>query len=265
LKGHPLERLQPWLATELELAPSDAKAADFELDWGPLPSDARLVLAGKLALPVKLKRVDEKSPVRLSLITSQVVPLLNARPDPAKTLRAEKDVELGPKQDAGELTLLVPADLSSPVYDVTVQAELLSADKRTVLATAVAPVKRLDALNPLSVRLAGPTPIPVTLSKTGAVVKLAGTIERAGGLTGDVTVSFTGLPTGAKAAAVIVKADKVDFTTNLVLAANTPAGEHKGFKLSATVVPDTRQPRIQLRSADVELELLVQPEATKAK
>ena len=56
LQGHPLERLQPWLATELALAATTAKTADFQVEWRSLPADARLVLAKKLVLPVKLTR-----------------------------------------------------------------------------------------------------------------------------------------------------------------------------------------------------------------
>ncbi|HEX3657168.1 MAG TPA: hypothetical protein VHV55_15250 [Pirellulales bacterium] len=264
LEGHPLARLQPWLATEMELAPSEAKAADLEIDWGPLPRDARLELTGKLVLPIKLKRADDKAPVRLSLITSQVVPLLRDRPDPAKTLRVEKAVELVANQNTGELTLLVPGELPGPVYDVTVQADLLAADKRTVLATAVAPVKRLDVLNPVTVELAGPTRIPVSLAQTGAVVKLAGKIQRRWGKTGDVTVSLAGLPTGARAAAVVVKSGNDDFITTLVLAAGTPEGEYKGLKLSATAVPDPKLRKVRIRSADTDLVLLVEPMAKKA-
>jgi len=41
-KGHPLERLQPWLATEFAVAPTSAKVADFSIDWKNLPADAGL-------------------------------------------------------------------------------------------------------------------------------------------------------------------------------------------------------------------------------
>ncbi|HEX5273237.1 MAG TPA: hypothetical protein VFW33_22225, partial [Gemmataceae bacterium] len=54
VKGHPLEQLQPWLATELPVAPTTANSAEFQVDWRGLPADAALVPAARLALPVKL-------------------------------------------------------------------------------------------------------------------------------------------------------------------------------------------------------------------
>src|SRR5262249_31010019 len=141
-KGHPLERLQPWLATELPLAPTTDKAADFQIDWRGLAADAGLVPAGKLVLPVKLTRPANPSTVRLTLVTAQ--PLgPNNQPDPNTSLRAEKPVELAATAKEGELTVLVPPQLPAPSYDVTVLAELLAADKRTVLGAAYAPVRRL--------------------------------------------------------------------------------------------------------------------------
>jgi hypothetical protein len=117
----------------------------------------------------------------------------------------------------------------------------------------------------VTVQLAGPTRIPVLLSKTGAAVKLAGKIQRRWGKTGDVTVSLTGLPTGARAAAVVVKSGDDDFMTNLVLAAGTSEGEYQGLKLSAIAVPDPKQRTVRIRSADTELMLLVESMAKTAK
>ena len=62
---------------------------------------------------------------------------MNNQPDPAKALRQEKPIEVAVNVPNGDVTLLVPPELSAPVYDVTVQAELLAADKK-VLATTYA-------------------------------------------------------------------------------------------------------------------------------
>ena len=71
IAGHALERLQPWLASEIGFAGSTAKGTDFQVDWRGLASDAGLVPAGKLLLPIKLVRPNGDSPVRLTLLTSQ--------------------------------------------------------------------------------------------------------------------------------------------------------------------------------------------------
>ena len=75
VKGHPLERLQPWLANEIALAPTNAKATEFVVDWASLPSDAALVPGSKLVLPIKTTRTNVKASVKLTLLTSQVTPI----------------------------------------------------------------------------------------------------------------------------------------------------------------------------------------------
>lgn len=262
IKGHPLERLQPWLATELALATINAKAGDFQIDWRGLPADAGLVPAGKLQLPVKVtKPAGGNGAVRLTLLTSQSRPVVNGQLDPNQSLRLEKPVELAAAATDGDLTVLVPPLLPAPVYDVTVQAELLSADKRTVLAVATAPVRRMTVNHQVVVRLEGSTRLETTLDpQKGATVKVSGAIERRAGLTGDVVLALVGLPAGVNATVPAVKADATAFTFNVVLPPGTPAGEI-GLKLSGTAAPDSKQPNIRVRSRDVDFTLVVRPPA----
>src|SRR5262249_22243271 len=140
---------------------------------------------------------------------------VNNQPDPNKSLRQEKPVELPVKVADGEIAIIVPAELASPVYDVTVQAELLDPAKKT-LATAYAPVKRMAVRMPLVVKLDGPNRIETAFDpKKGATLKLQGKIERIAGVKADVTLTLTGLPAGAKADAVTVKADATDFAVSV--------------------------------------------------
>ncbi len=258
VKGHPLERLQPWLATELPVAPIAAKAADFQVDWRGLPAAAGLVPAGKLPLPIKLTRPKSPSVVRLTLLTSQLPPLLNNQPDPNKALRQEKPIEVAATAVDGEITLLVPADMIAPAYDIAVEAELLSPDKRTALATAYTPVKRLPVKPSLIVKLDGSGRIEAKLdAKKGATIPLKGKVERREGLTSDVTLTLTGLPAGVRADPVTVKAAVNDFTINVILPPNTPVGEVKGLKLAGTAVPDAKQPNVRVKSREVEVTLVV--------
>jgi hypothetical protein len=259
VKGHPLERLQPWLATELPVAPTTALAAEFQVDWRGLPADAGLVPAGKLALPVKLTRPKSPSMVRLTLVTSQSPPLVNNQPDLNKTLRQEKPVEVAANAVDSELTLLVPGELSGPGYDVTVQADLLAADKRAVLATAFTPVKRLAVRQSLILTVEGTGRIEVKLDpKTGATVPVKGKVERREGLTGDVALTLIGLPPGARADAVTVKAGTSEFTINVVLPPNVLPGEIKGLKLFGTAASDPKQPNVRVSSRVVEVTVVAQ-------
>jgi hypothetical protein len=262
ISAHPLERLQPWLATEVALAPLAAQAAEFQIDWPSLPSDAGLVPAARLALPVKLVRPAGDPVVRLTLMTSQPPLLVNGQPDPNRSLRQEQPVELAANVNEGAITLLTPPELPAPFYDVTVQADLLKTDKRTVLATAYTPVRRLPVRMSLVVQLAGAAQVEAQLDpQKGATVVIAGKIERREGLTGDVVLGVTGLPAGARADAVTVKADATDFVVNVVLPANLAVGEYKGLKLSASGMPDPKQPNIRVKSRDVELALVVKAAA----
>jgi hypothetical protein len=260
LKGHPLERLQPWLATEFAVAPSDAKP-ELLIDWRSLPSDAALVPGTKLNLPVKVTRTNDKATVKLTLLTSQLTPLVNNQPDPNKALRQEKPVELPVKAGDGEVAILVPVELSAPMYDVTVQAELLAADKK-VLATAYAPVRHLAVRLPVVVKLTGPDRIETVLDpKKGAAVKITGKVERLTSVKGDVVLTLTGLPAGAKADAVTVKADASDFTVNVALPPTVAIGEMKSLKLTGSIAPDAKQPNVRVRSPEVDVTLVVQAPA----
>ncbi|WP_157369815.1 hypothetical protein [Zavarzinella formosa] len=260
VRSHPLEKIQPWLAGEFPVAFSSAKAAGFQIDWNNLPPDAGIVPAGKLNLPVKLTRTDVKSPVRLTLVTSQFVPLVNNQPDPAQSIRAEKPVELAANQNDGVMTILNPPVLNSPVYDVTVQADLLAADKRTVLATAFAPVRRMAMRLPIIIAVDGSPKLEATLdAKTGATVKIAGKIERKEGAVGDVIVTLIGFSPGATAAPVTVKAADTAFALNVVLPPNIAPGEFKELKLSASITPDPKQANVRVKSRDVDLTLTVKP------
>ena len=257
VKGHPLERLQPWLATEIALATSDAKPSDLAVDWRKLPADAVLVPGGKLALPITATRPGDKTTIKLTLLTSQATPVLNNAPDPNKALRQEKPIEMPVKTTDGEVTLLVPVELSAPVYDVTVQADLLDPAKK-VLATAYAPVRRMAVRMPIVVKLNGSDRIEAPFDpKKGTTLKLQGKVERLPGVKADVTLALTVLPAGAKSDAVTVKADASDFTLNVTLPPTVPAGEIKGVKLSGSFAPDAKVANIRVRSREVEVTLVL--------
>lgn len=262
VQGHPLARLQPWLAEEIALAPTIAKAADFQIDWRGMPTEARLIPGRKLALPVKVTGGADKAFVRLTLLTSQLPPRVNNQPDLNKTLRLEKAIELAPKKTDGDPLLLVPPELPADQYDVTVKAELLTPDKQRAMAVAYAPVRRLPVHVPLAVALDGSAKIEVTVDpKKGATLKLAGKVERREGLTGDVTITLTGLPVGARAETPPVKASASAFTLMIVLPPNTTAGEVRGLMLSGTAAADPKRGNVRVRSRDVEITLVIRAAA----
>jgi hypothetical protein len=229
-----------------------------------VPAEAAIVLGKKLPLPVKVARAVENSAVRFTLLTSQIAPLANNQPDLNKTLRLEKAVELGPKATDADAAMLVPPELPAPVYDICVHAELLTPDKKLVLASAYTPVRRMSVRNPLVVKLDGAARIETLLEASKeTTIKVAGKIERLEGLRGDVAVAITGLPAGARADTPTVKGDATAFSVNVVLPANTAAGEIRGVRLSASAAPDPKQANVRVRSREVELTLVVKAAAAK--
>jgi hypothetical protein len=260
-KGYALDRLQPWLAAEFAAAPTAGKA-DVAVEWAALPDAAALAPPFKLKLPVKVARPNPASPVRLTLLTSQNPPLANGQPDLAKTLRAEKAVELGAKADAGEVVALVPPELPADAYDLAVQADVLSADKQRVLATAFTPVRRLPVRLPVAVKLDGGAAVAATLDpKAATTVELKGELTRGADFKGEAVVALAGLPPGLAAAPVTVKAGETKFALKLTVPPATPPGEVRGLALSASAAPDPSQAAVRVKCRDVPLTLTLRPGA----
>jgi hypothetical protein len=260
LRGHALERLQPWLATELAIAPITAKVDEFAADFKNLPADKGLVPTVKLSLPVTVKRPDPNTIARLTLLTSQAPPMLNGQPNPGAAIRVERPIELGAKISDGEVPVLLPTDLPADSYDFAIQAEVLSADRRTVLATVFTPVRKLPVKLPVALKLSGPATIAATPdAKMPTTVEVAGQVERKDGFKDDVALAVTGLPPGLRADAVTVKAGTDKFTVKIVVPPGQMPGEIKGLKLNGTFAPDPKQAAQRIKSRDVELTLNIQP------
>jgi hypothetical protein len=255
--GHPLERLQPWLASEVALAPIAAKALDYQIDWKDLPADAGLVQAGKTSWQVKLVKPSEKVTAKLTLVTSQPPKLVNGQPDPNAVIRLEKAIEVPGKEMAATIPIIVPPELRGTVYDVTIEAEFLD-EKKQPLALAYAPIRRMAVRESLVVKLDGPNVLDVAIDpKAGVSYALKGKIERKEGLTGDVTLALANLPPGITAAPLAVKADKNDFEVKLTAPATLAPGEFRGIKLTASGVPDAKQANVRVKSREIDLTLRI--------
>ncbi len=259
--NHPLQRLQPWMASEIAVAPVSEKAPSLSIAWNNLPKDAAFVPGMKLNLPVKVNRADLGSPVRLTVLTSQNATKVNNQPDPKVALKAEKAVEVAAKASDATVTVLVPVGpFPASVYDITLQAELLSANKQVVLATAFAPVLRLPLRIPLVVKIDKPDKLEALFdSKKGSEFLFKGKVERSDGLVGDITLAATGLPAGAKFEPALIKADKSEFDGKIIFPPALMPNEYKGIKLTASGVPDAKAPTIKVNSKEVELGLVLKP------
>jgi hypothetical protein len=170
----------------------------------------------------------------------------------------EKPVELGAKISDSEVVALLPAELPANAYEIAVQAELLSADKQRVLATAFTPVKRLPVRMPIAVTLTGPAKRDVKLDpKKPVTIEFQGEIVRSQGFAGEATVTLVGLPAGIAPPTFVVKATETAYTLKLAVPPSVPPGETKGIKLSASAATDAKQPTVRVKSRDIELSLTV--------
>jgi hypothetical protein len=223
---------QPWLRSVLGFALTDA--SPIRVAWEK--SDPLFAVGSSYPVRVQLTRAaGATGSVRLSLLTSQVVPRTpdGMREDLNRALRFEGSPMIAANQKTGGANVIVPGDLPLLPYDLAIQAELLAADGRTVLATAVTPSRRLQASQPFTLQLTSPATVQAK-SGSGPTGKLTGKVVRAGGFNKAVTVSLTGLPPELPAPMVMVPGDRNDFELPVAFPYETKLGPLPNVKLVAS-------------------------------
>jgi len=141
----PLSRALPWVRGELALAV--AEPGPIGITWET--DAANLPIGGSIPAKATVTRTgDVKGAIRLTLLTSQVVPKAKDKKtdDVMKAIRLDGTPTVAAAQTTAEVKVLVPGDLPPMAYDVALRAELLAADGKKVLATAVTPARRLLAM-----------------------------------------------------------------------------------------------------------------------
>ena len=269
---------QPWLRRELAIAL--VNSAPLLVAWDSPSAETHLTLGASLPAPIKITRGQGATgPVRLSLLTSQIVPKKPAKPVPPpakgkkppktppaaekpdddldRAIRLEEIVLIPADKSDGAATILVPGDLPRIPYDLALRAELLSADGKTVLATAYTSVRRLTTSNPLHVQLVGETKIEAR-SGLGPTGKFTGKIARSDGFKGPVRIALEGLPEGVTASDVDVPSDKMDFEFPVSLSFGAKPGDLAGAKLIALSIPTDDFPDV-VRSNEIAVTLQVVP------
>jgi hypothetical protein len=228
----PVTELQPWLRSELALAVTEPEPV--QITWEN--ADPAMVISGTYSAKVKVTRARGSSgPVRFSLLTSQTVPQTSDgnQENSTRTLRIEKRSLLAADQAEATVAIGVPEDLPVGPYDLAVRAELLSADGKRILATAVTPSRRLQGRLPFALQLIGPAVIE-TKNGAGLAGKLKGRVIRAKGYTGIVSVTLAGLPEGHSPAKVTVAGDQSDFELPINFPSDTKLGTLLRLKVVAT-------------------------------
>jgi hypothetical protein len=245
-------RGQPWLRNEWGFAV--VPAGPVAIAWDT--NDPSLPLDYTYAARVKVTRaMGNQGPVRLSLLTTQVIPKTpdGKADDLNRALRVAGTPMIAAGQDAGQAPVIVPKDLPKKPYDLAIRAELLTPDGKQVLATAVTPSRRLTPVPPIVAALTSPATVEAVMGgSTG--IKMKGTINRQGGFDKPVTVSLVGLPAGVTVPTAVVPDNKTDFELSLVFPASTKLGDLLNVKLVATSVLN---PQATLRSNEVPIKLQI--------
>lgn len=235
----PLAAAQPWLRHQIAVA--TAPGLPLGVQWSS--DDFRLLRGAKVRLPVRVQRGEgTQGPIRLSLLTTQKVPQIadgpnKGKPDQDRAIRLAEAVELAADQSEALLQVLVPVDLPETACDVALVAEVLSADKKQVLATAHSPARRFAPVSLLRLELSSAANIEAKAGG-GPTGKFTGKVLRAEGFQQEVTLSLAGLPADIPAPTMTLGPQQQEFAFEVRFAAETKPQELKNLRLIATAPLD---------------------------
>lgn len=221
---------RPWLRSELGLAVTGPGAVaihwDHKGDILPLGHhvDTR---------PRVTRAAGLDGPVRLSILTSQVVPKLpDGKDDEAKALRLASAVSIPANQSEGGVRITVPGDLPVIPYDIAIRAELLSADGKQVRASATSRSRRMFPRRPIQIQLTSAPSLEARAGE-GPTGSIAGKIERLDDFKVPVSLVFNGLPADIAPVSTELGADKYEFNVPVRFPAGTKVGAVPNVRLSA--------------------------------
>lgn len=236
-------KAQPWFQRELALA--GAGPAPLSIAWANPAADMKLPLGASAAIDVQIARAaGAAGPVRLSLVTTQIIPKKTVKEnnqdkqvdDVDRALRFDSAPMIAAEQSVGAANVLVPADLPAIPFDIAVQAELLAADGKTVLATAFTPARRLMTTMPFSIALTGEAKVDAKAG-SGDSGKLTGTIQRLGNFKQPLTITLTGLPPELPAPEITLGPEQNEFALPVAFPFGSPQGAVANVKLVAASQP----------------------------
>ena len=140
---------------ECELGFGVAEQTPISIHWGEFTEAEQLIVGSSRKLPILLNRKEGViGPLRVRLLTTQVTPKKKIKKDNKeqtvddveRTLRIE-DAEFGLETTEPSVTLIIPTDLPQRGWTLVLVAELLSEDKKQVLASAYTQAKVFPAVS----------------------------------------------------------------------------------------------------------------------
>jgi hypothetical protein len=255
-------RIQPWLRDKL--AVSVIEAAPVSASWSN-PASGPILQGSFYSLPVQLARGDSVTGnVRFRLETTQVIPKKKIKKDKKdvmvddldRALRLEQPPMLDAATNQAALKLWVPVDLPIRNWDLSVVAELLAADNKTVVTSVATPVTTLEARVPMKIALTSEATIEARAGE-GETGHLKGTIQREAGYAMPVSLTLRGLPKGYPAPTVEVAGDVLEFDLEVRFPDGTKPAELKDIQLVGTVKPDPNKQEITFSSNTIPVTIKV--------
>lgn len=252
--GNAAAKSQPWLANELAL--SGTQPLPMSIAWGAASADNRLPLGARLPLEVQVARsAGVAGPVRLSLLMTQIIPKKTIKEnnqdkqvdDLDRALRLDGTPTIAAEQSTGVAAVLVPRDLPVIPYDLAVQAELLSADGKTVVATAVTPARRMTPTSPITLALSGDAKVDAKAG-SGETGKLTGSIQRLGDFKASLVVTLAGLPLELPAPEVALTPEQNEFALPVAFPFGSPPGALANVRI---VAHDRSNPQAVIASNEI--------------
>jgi hypothetical protein len=255
-------RIQPWLRDSL--AVSVTETSPITASWTD-DANGSILQGSFYSLPVQVARGDGVAGnIRFRLETTQVIPKKKVKKDKKdvmvddldRALRLEQPPMLDAATNQAALQLWVPVDLGIRSWDLSVVAELLSADNKTVVTSVVTPVKTLLARVPMKIALTSEATIEARAGD-GETGHLKGTIQREAGYAMPVSVTLRGLPKGYPAPTVEVAGDVSEFDLEVRFPDGTTPAELKNIQLVGTVKPDPKKQEIMFSSNTIPVTIKV--------
>jgi len=255
---------QPWLRDRFAVAVTES--GPLGIAWSGEGSSPALLLGGKLTTGVSIARsvgtdgAAKSGLVRLRLMTTQVMPKKTIKEnnldkqvdDLDRALRLDSQPMLEAGAHNARLAVLVPPDLPQREWGLVLQAELLSPDKKSVVASVTTPVRYLMARKPFRIELTGGKDLRAKTG-TGDTDTLRGKIHREEGFDEPVTVTLIGLPQGYDPPQLVVPADKTEFSLPVSFAFGAKPGELKQVTLVGTFTRDPQKPSLVVQSNQIAL------------
>ena len=204
---------------------------------------------------VKVSRTEGTAgKIRFTSRTSQAMPKKTVKQnnkdvqvdDPDRALRLAENSVIEANINEHTVNVWVPADLGVRNWSFVIVAELLSADEKSVVATASTTAFTLNPADALSMKLTSEATLEAKAGG-GETGMLSGTITRSEGFTKPVQVTLRGLPGEYPAPVVEVPADQTEFKLEVRFPENAPPKKLENIQLVAQSDSDLK-PEVKISS-----------------